>query len=109
MEDRVKRTLLHPPFNLITELVTKSIACHLGGHNGLTEFKIRVVSTICNSANDVKYNWASFFVHQLTEGAKDIKVAKDHTKYIISGKLRYAGRISYAIEQLFPNRAWGGD
>lgn len=103
------RTLLRPPFNFIAELATKNIACHLGGHNGMTKFKIRAISTICDSANDIKYNWANFFVHQLSEGAKDIKIAEIPTKYTISGKLRCAVGISYALEQLFPNRTWGGD
>lgn len=103
------RTLIRPAFNFIAELVTKTIACHLGGHSSLTEFNVCDVSTICDSANGVKYNWANFCVHQLSEGAKDIKIASNPTKYAISGKLRYAGRISYALEQLFPNRALGGD
>lgn len=37
--------------SLHAELITKTIAFHLGGHNGVTESKVRLLSVICDAAN----------------------------------------------------------
>lgn len=88
------KSLLCPPFSFIVEVVTKTMASHLGGHNGLAECRIRIVSAICDSTNSVKYNWANFFVYQLCKGAMDIIINDDPIMYAIYGKLRYVGCIS---------------
>lgn len=98
--------VLCSPFNFLAELVTKTIAYHLGGHNSVTEFKVQAVSAICDSANGVAYNWSKIFIHQLMERAKEINMGNEARFYTVSGKLRYAGHISYALETLFPNRTW---
>lgn len=100
------KTLMRPPFNFLAELVTKTITGHLCGHNAVTEFKVRAMSAMCDLPNVIAYDWSNFFNHQLTEGAKEIKLGEEAGFYTISGKLKYAGCISYALETLFPNRAW---
>lgn len=101
------RSALQEPFNYIAELFTKNMASHVGGHTGISENKIRAVSAIYHAVNGKKYNWESWFTKQLHEIAKDfIPCESDPSQCTLQSKLRYSGKISYALEQLFPRRVW---
>lgn len=59
--NNIREDLLKP-FNLIGELFIKSIACHIGGFNGITDTKIKAITAIVDSMIGLKFNWQNWFI-----------------------------------------------
>lgn len=105
------RDIVRPPFNHLAEIITKTLLCHWGGHNAVTEHKICTVSIICDSAGGAMYDWRNFFVHQIIEGAMMLNKLKTQkfTNSPTNKFLMFGGRISNALETLFPNMTMSVD
>lgn len=84
------------------------MATHIGTHTGLTNAKIRAVSAMIDVVENGKsYNWKAWFIKQLQQVGKNfVRIVGEPKLFEIKYKLRYSGRVLYAMQHIFPNVVW---